>query len=224
MSTALLECIELETAPNPSASVIWMHGLGADGNDFVPAVRELRLPASLPIRFVFPNAPVRPVTLNNGMRMRAWYDFTNADFNSRADMVGVKQSQQQIAALVARERERGSASKRIVLAGFSQGGAIALYAGVREPERLGGIIALSTYLIGADSLSTEGASANRDVPIFMAHGSADPMVRIAWAETSRHALVTAGYNVEWRTYPMQHSVCMEEIDAVSAWLQRVLTA
>jgi phospholipase/carboxylesterase len=222
MASDLLECVVRDTGPQPTATVIWLHGLGADGNDFVPVVPELALPASLPVRFVFPHAPVRPVTINNGFPMRAWYDFTNADFSSRADLAGVKQSQQQVAALVARERHRGIAAARIVIAGFSQGGAIALYAGLREPERLGGIVALSTYLIAGDALAAEGTAANRDVPIFMAHGTADPMVRFEWGRDSWQALVRAGYAVDWHTYPLQHSVCMEEIVAVSAWLQRVL--
>ena len=222
MSVELLPSIELETAPKPTASVIWLHGLGADGNDFVPAVRELALPSSLPIRFVFPHAPVRPVTINNGFRMRAWYDIAGADLNSRADLAGVKQSQVQVEALIAREVGRGIPSSRIVVAGFSQGGAVALYTGLRHAERLAGIIALSAYLIGADALAIEAASANRDVPIFMAHGTADPIVRFDWGNASWHALVKAGYSVEWHSYGMEHSVCMEEIEAVSAWLQRIL--
>lgn len=222
MSVELLESIELETRPTPTASVIWMHGLGADGNDFVPVVRELALPPSLPIRFVFPHAPVRPVTINNGFRMRAWYDIVAADFNSRTDLAGVRASQLQVEALIAREVARGIPASRIVVAGFSQGGAVALYTGLRHAERLAGIIALSTYLVGADKLATEAASANRAAPIFMAHGTADPIVRFEWGNASRDALVNAGYNVDWHTYGMEHSVCMEEINAVSAWLQRVL--
>ncbi len=222
MAVELLESIELETGPTPTASVIWMHGLGADGNDFVPVVRELALPPSLPIRFVFPHAPVRPVTINNGFRMRAWYDIVAADFNSRTDVAGVRASQLQVEALIAREVARGIRSSRIVVAGFSQGGAVALYTGLRHTERLAGIIALSTYLVGADKLATEAASANRAAPIFMAHGTADPIVRFDWGNASRDALVKSGYNVDWHTYGMEHSVCMEEINAVSAWLQRVL--
>jgi phospholipase/carboxylesterase len=222
MSVELLPSIELETELKPTASVIWLHGLGADGNDFVPVVRELALPASLPIRFVFPHAPVRPVTINNGFKMRAWYDIAGADLNNRADLAGVKQSQLQVEALIAREVGRNIPASRIVVAGFSQGGAIALYTGLRHAERLAGIIALSAYLIGADALTFEAASINRDVPIFMGHGTADPMVRFDWGNASRHALVNAGYKVEWHTYGMEHSVCIEEIAAVSAWLQRVL--
>ena len=222
MPVELLPAIELETAPQPAASVIWLHGLGADGNDFVPVVRELKLPRDMAIRFVFPHAPVRPVTINNGVKMRAWYDITAADLNNRADLAGVKQSQLQVEALIAREVERGIRSARIVLAGFSQGGAVALYTGLRHAQRLAGIMALSTYLIGADALAIEAASVNRGVPIFMAHGTADPIVRFDWGNASRRALIEAGYGVDWQTYGIEHSVCMEEIDAVSAWLQRVL--
>ncbi len=224
MPVDLLPAIELETAPQPSASVIWLHGLGADGNDFVPVVRELGLPPDLAVRFVFPHAPVRPVTINNGFKMRAWYDIAAADLNNRADLAGVKQSQLQVEALIAREVQRGIRQARIVLAGFSQGGAVALYTGLRHAERLAGIMALSTYLIGADALAIEAASINRGVPIFMAHGTADPIVRFDWGNASHRALVQAGYAVDWHTYGMEHSVCMEEIEAISAWLQRVLRA
>ena len=223
MSAELLPCVEVETAPEPGASVIWLHGLGADGNDFVPIVPELRLPASLAVRFVFPHAPVRPVTINNGMRMRAWYDIAAADLSNRADLAGVRQSQSLLEALIGRETARGMPSARIVLAGFSQGGAIALYTGVRHAERLAGIVALSTYLVSADTLGTEAGPANRALPIFMAHGTADPIVRYAWGEASRRALQAAGYRVDWHSYPMEHSVCLEEIVALGAWLVRVLS-
>ena len=222
MSAELLPCVELETGADPTASIIWLHGLGADGNDFVPIVPELRLPAALPLRFVFPHAPVRPVTINNGVRMRAWYDISAADLNNRADLTGVQQSQRQLEALIEREVTRGIAAARIVLAGFSQGGAIALYTGVRHAQRLAGIIALSTYLVAADKLPVDAASVNRSLPVFMGHGSADPIVRFEWGDASRRALEAAGYRVEWHAYRMEHSVCLEEIQAVSAWLQRVL--
>jgi phospholipase/carboxylesterase len=218
----LLPSIELETAPGPSASVIWLHGLGADGNDFVPIVTELRLPPAAAVRFVFPHAPVRPVTINNGMRMRAWYDIAAADLNNRADIAGVRQSQGEVEALIAREESRGVPAKRIVLAGFSQGGAIALYAGLRHAERLAGILALSTYLVQADKLPAEAAAANRDVPIFMAHGSADPVVRFEWGLASRRALEANGNPVEWHEYPVEHSVCLEEVRSIGLWLARVL--
>ena len=220
MSTELLPSIEIETAPNPDASVIWLHGLGADGNDFVPIVPELGLAPAPAVRFVFPHAPVRPVTINNGMRMRAWYDISAADLQNRADLAGVRQSQALVEALIERERSRGVASARIVLAGFSQGGAIALYTGLRHAQRLGGVIALSTYLVAADKLASEASAANRGLPIFMGHGTADPIVRYQWGEASRRTLEAAGYPVEWHGYPMPHSVCMEEIVALGAWLRR----
>jgi len=223
MPAEVLPSIELETAPNPTASVIWLHGLGADGNDFVPIVPELELPASLRVRFVFPHAPVRAVTINNGMRMRAWYDIAAADLTNRADLAGVRESQGQLQALIERENARGMPSERIVLAGFSQGGAIALYTGLRHGERLAGIVALSTYLIAPDKLALEASAANRSVPIFMAHGTADPVVRFQWGEASRRMLETAGYAVEWHSYRMEHSVCLEEVRAIGAWLTRVLS-
>jgi phospholipase/carboxylesterase len=218
----LLPCVELETGAGPDASVVWLHGLGADGNDFVPIVEEMRLPADRPIRFVFPHAPVRPVTINNGFPMRAWYDIYAADLANRADVIGVTQSQGHVEALIARERARGIAAERIVVAGFSQGGAIALHTGVRHAERLAGIVALSTYLPMAERLAADAVAANRSVPIFMAHGTMDPVIRPEWGEASRRALVAAGYAVEWHTYPMPHSVVLEEIAAIRAFLMRVL--
>ena len=218
----LLPAIELETAPGPTASVIWLHGLGADGNDFVPIVPELGLPPAPALRFIFPHAPVRAVTINNGMRMRAWYDIAAADLNNRADIAGVRQSAEQVEALIAREKARGIAAARIVVAGFSQGGAIALYAGLRHAERLAGILALSTYLVQADRLPAEASAANRDVPIFMAHGTADPVVRFEWGVASRRALEANGNPVEWHQYPIEHSLCLEEVRAIGAWLARVL--
>jgi len=224
MTPSLLSSIELETAPNPSASIIWLHGLGADGNDFVPVVPELKLSPALAVRFLFPNAPVRKVTINNGVAMRAWYDITAADLSSRADIAGVRQSQAGIEALIARENSRGIAASRIVLAGFSQGGVIALHTAVRHQERLAGVIALSTYLVLADKLADEAAAANRDAPIFMAHGTADPVVRFEWGDASRRTLVASGYRVDWHTYRMEHSVCMEEIVAIGAWIGKTLHA
>lgn len=216
----LLTSVELQTAPDPLASVIWLHGLGADGGDFVPIIPELGLPRAL--RFVFPHAPVRAVTINNGMRMRAWYDIAATDLNNRADIAGVRQSQDEVEALIARERARGIPAGRIVLAGFSQGGAIALYTGLRHAERLAGILALSAYLIQADRLAVDAAAANRDVPIFMAHGTADQVVRYEWGVTSRRALEANGHKVEWREYPMEHSLCLEEVRAIGAWLAKIL--
>jgi phospholipase/carboxylesterase len=217
----LLDAIELETAPNPATSVIWLHGLGADGNDFVPIVEELELPAA-PIRFVFPHAPLQPVTINNGMVMRAWYDILGADLARREDERGVRASQGLVEALIAREKARGIAARRILLAGFSQGGAIALQTGLRHPERLAGIMALSTYVPIAESLAAEAHAANRDVPIFMAHGLYDPIVPVAAARRSRALLERLGYAVEWHEYPMPHSVAREELDDIGAWLARAL--
>lgn len=223
MSAELLPCVELETGPNPTASVIWLHGLGADGNDFVPIVPELALPQSMPTRFVFPHAPIRSVTINSGMRMRAWYDIAAADLNSRADLVGVRQSRSQLEELIEREGARGMRSERIVVAGFSQGGAVALYTGLRHEDRLAGIMALSTYLIAPDRLGAESAAASRAVPIFMAHGTADPVVRFEWGERSKRMLEEASYSVEWHSYRMEHSLCLEEVHAIGTWLKRVLS-
>ena len=215
-----LDAIEIETAKNPSASIIWLHGLGADGNDFASIVPALQLPKAA-IRFVFPHAPVQPVTINGGMRMRAWYDIADGAIR-REDESGVRASQHLIEALIAREKERGTAARRLVLAGFSQGGAIALQTGLRHPERIAGIMALSSYLPIADQFPAEASVANRDVPVFMAHGSHDPIVPLARAEQSRELLQSLGYTVEWREYPMPHSVCPEEVSDISAWLRKVL--
>jgi phospholipase/carboxylesterase len=214
--------IEIETAANPDAAVLWLHGLGDDGRGWSEIVRSLPLPPGAAIRFVFPHAPVMPVAINNGMEMRAWYDIKAANLNERADLPGVKRSQAILEELIAREKARGIAARRIVVAGFSQGGAIALYAGLRHAERLAGIVALSTYLIGGDALAGEGAAANRDVPILMAHGFYDPVVQLAWAQGSRAALEAAGYAVEWHAYPMEHSATLEEVADIGAFLARVL--
>jgi phospholipase/carboxylesterase len=219
---ALLPAIELQTAARPDASVIWLHGLGADGSDFVPLVDALPLPAGLGVRFVFPHAPVRPVTINAGLRMRAWYDIVAADFTARVDLAGLRESQRQLDALVARECQRGIVPECIVVAGFSQGGAVALHAGLRYPDRLAAVIALSTYLADPESLAAEASAANRRVPMFMAHGSEDPLVRVEWGEASRRLLEARGYPVEWHTYPMPHAVVPEEIAAIGAFLGRVL--
>ncbi len=217
-----LDAIEIETGKNPSASVIWMHGLGADGNDFVPVVPELGLQKTA-VRFVFPHAPIRPVTINAGMRMRAWYDVSDSAIR-REDEQGVRASQILIEALMEGEMKRGTQPRRLVLAGFSQGGAIALHTGLRHPERLAGIMALSTYVPIAEKLAAEASAANRDVPIFMAHGSYDPLIQLARAEHSRDLLRGLGYAVDWREYPMPHSVCAEELRDIGAWLRQVLGA
>ena len=219
----LPQSIELATGSDPGGSVIWLHGLGADGWDFVPIVRELPLPEDLPLRFVFPHAPMRPVTINNGYTMRAWYDIAQADMGRAPDERGIRESQAAVEALVAREKSRGIAASRIVLAGFSQGGAIALQAGLRHAERLGGIVALSTYLPLAESLDAEAASANKTVPIFMAHGSEDPVIPIALADDSRRKLQLRGYPVEWLTYPMPHSMCAEEVEALGDFFAKIYT-
>jgi len=202
MTAPLLPAIEIETAPNPDAAIIWMHGLGDDGRGWSEVVPSLGLPRHLAIRFLFPHAPVMPVTINNGMQMRAWYDIRQANLNDRADIDGVRRSQDFVNALLAREAQRGIAPRRTLLAGFSQGGAIALYAGLRFGQRLAGIVALSTYVIATNRLAAEASAANRDVPIFMAHGTHDPVVQFAWAERSREALQASGWNVEWHAYPM----------------------
>jgi phospholipase/carboxylesterase len=214
----LLSHIELATGADPVGTVIWMHGLGADGWDFVPIVRELDLPEDLALRFIFPNAPVRPVTINNGYAMRAWYDIAMADIGRLPDEAGIRQSQAQVEAFLAREKSRGIAAGRIVLAGFSQGGAIALHTALRHTEPLAGILALSTYLPLAETLDRESADANDRVPVFMAHGTQDPVVPISLAESSRAALAARGLAPEWHAYPMPHSVCAEEVAAISKWL------
>jgi len=223
MTESLLEAIEIETGPNPKAAVIWMHGLGDDGRGWSEVVPALGLPRDLAIRFIFPHAPVMPVTINNGMRMRAWYDIRQANLSERADLDGVHSSRRHLEALLAREAARGVTAGRTVLAGFSQGGAIALYAGLRFKERLAGILALSTYLIAGDRLDTEASAANRDVPIFMAHGTLDPVVQLAWAERSRDTLVRGGWPLEWHVYPIEHSAVIEEIVAAGAFLTKVLS-
>jgi len=224
MDEELLEAIEIETARDPDATVIWMHGLGDDGRGWSEVVPALQLPAAVRARFLFPHAPVMPVSINQGLRMRAWYDVRAANITERADVDGVRRSQRQVEALMEREAARGIAPARTVLAGFSQGGAVALYAGLRHPQRLAGIVALSTYLIGAERLAAEASSANRDVPIFMAHGTRDPVVQYAWGESSRRALEAAGFPVEWHSYPMEHSAVLEEIAAAGQFIARVLGA
>jgi len=220
----LLQTVEIETAIKPRASVIWMHGLGADGHDFEPIVPELDVPDTLGIRFVFPHAPMRPVTINAGYVMRAWYDVRDDRGERREDAEGVRDSQAKIEALIVRERARGVAAPRIVLAGFSQGGVLALHTGLRHAERLAGILALSCFLALPDTLAAEASAANRDVPIFMVHGTRDPLIPLARSRRSRDALQALGYGVEWHEYPMAHAVCPEEIADVAAWLGKVLGA
>jgi phospholipase/carboxylesterase len=221
-----LECVEVATGPTPAATVIWMHGLGADGYDFVPLVKELDLNtlAGLGggVRFIFPHAPMRPVTINGGMVMRAWYDIKMMDLVRQEDQAGLRQSQAECEALIAREVARGMPVRRIVLAGFSQGGAVALQTGLRHPARLAGLMVLSSYLPLAAQVAGEAAAANRDVPVFMAHGTRDPVVVLDRAQTSKTQLEGLGYKIEWHQYPMEHSLHPEEIDDIRDWLGRVL--
>jgi phospholipase/carboxylesterase len=219
LSAETLETIEIETAPDPLASIIWLHGLGADGNDFAPLADQIALPVA--VRYIFPHAPMMPVSINNGYVMRAWYDISDADIR-REDETGVRASQHSVADLLAREKSRGVGASHIVLAGFSQGGAVALHTGLRHGERLAGIMALSTYVPLADKLTSEANPANHDVPIFMAHGTADPMIAFARAQASRDLLLQQAYVVEWHEYRMQHSVCPQEIADIGVWLRRVL--
>lgn len=222
MKPELLDALEIESAPNPTHAVIWLHGLGADGNDFAPIVPELKLNDAPAIRFVFPHAPIQPVTINGGMAMRAWYDIRNADLAQREDAQGILQSQEAVRALIQRENERGVATGNIVLAGFSQGCAITLHAGLRHPEKLAGLVALSGYLPMPGSLQQERSPANQDTPIFMAHGAQDPVVPLQRAQESCSLLQELGYSVSWKTYPMPHSVCLEEINNIAAFLKQVL--
>ena len=216
----LLPAIEIEPEPDARSSVIWLHGLGADGNDFVPVVEQLRLP--VPVRFIFPHAPLQPVTINGGYVMRAWYDIGYQDLTLKEDEKGVRESQEAVERLIAREVERGVPAGRIILAGFSQGGAIALQTGLRHPSRLAGILALSTYLPLPDRIEPELSPANRDVPIFMAHGVDDPIVPLKLAGASCSRLLTLGYPVEWHEYDMPHSVNLEELGHIAKWIGKVL--
>jgi len=216
-----LEAIEIETGARPVASVIVMHGLGADGNDFVPVVPELGLPPGLPVRFVFPHAPTRPVTINAGMIMRAWYDVLELG-GGREDEAGFRASQAIIEGLILKEKAHGITAGRIVLAGFSQGGAMALQTGLRHAERLAGLVVLSAYLPLASTVPGEAHPANRDVPIFMGHGLYDDLIPVARARASRDLLVKQGFRVAWHEYPMPHSVCAEEIRDLGHWLRETL--
>jgi phospholipase/carboxylesterase len=219
---AALECIEIETAPNPAACVIVLHGLGADGNDFVPFAQELDLAAVGPVRFVFPHAPVMPVTVNNGFRMRAWYDILGRELVQREDEAGLRRSVAAVEELLATQKQRGMPAGRTVLAGFSQGCAMALLTGVRHRERLAGIVGMSGYLPLASTTAAERSDANARTPIFMGHGEHDEIVIVERGRASRDALAALGFPVEWHEYPMAHSVCMEEIADLNGWLVRAL--
>ncbi len=220
--TTLLPHIETTTGTDPDAAVIWLHGLGADGNDFAAIVPELDLSGCPPIRFIFPHAPSMPVTINGGYVMPAWYDILGSETQKREDEAGIRRSALAIEALIAREVERGIRPERIVLAGFSQGCAVSLHTGLRHVDRLAGIMALSGYLPLATTLAQEASEANRQIPIFMAHGTADPMIVLARAEASRDALLALDYKVQWHSYPMQHSLHPREIQDIARFLQSVL--
>ncbi len=218
----LLDAIEVATGPTPRASVIWLHGLGADGHDFEPVVGQLVDAHERAVRFIFPHAPLRAVTVNGGYTMRAWYDIAALGAHAQEDLAGLRSARGQIEALIHRELERGVAHEHIALAGFSQGGALALYTGTRFAHRLAGIVGLSCYLPAADRLPQEHSEASLATPIFMAHGQHDPLVLPDYGELSRRALVRGGYSVEWHLYPMPHTVSPEEIAALAAWLRGVL--
>lgn len=218
----MLDSIILDSPSTATACVIWMHGLGADGNDFVPIVRELGLPKNHGVRFVFPNAPKMPVTINGGYVMRAWYDIVGVELDKRADEDGVRRSQEEINEIIAEQRADGIASDRMVLAGFSQGGVIALQTALRHPEKFAGVLALSTYLACADTLGSEGTVANHKTPIFYGHGSADAVIPMALAKQSRAKLENHGHSVRWHEYAMAHSVCAEEIEDIAKFLKKML--
>ena len=222
MSAELLPCVEIEPEGTARASIIWLHGLGADGNDFVPIVPELGLSPELGVRFVFPHVPKIPVTINQGFVMPAWYDILGMDFDRRHDEVGIRRSTEHVERLIARENERGVPSDHIALVGFSQGGAIALHAGLRHRESLAGIVALSAYLVLGEELAEERSAANDKTPIFQAHGSFDPMVAMERGVDARERLLALGYELEWHDYPMQHQVCIEEIRLIGEWLRERL--
>jgi phospholipase/carboxylesterase len=222
--TSLLPAVELETGPSPTHAVLWLHGLGADGHDFVPIMDELALPSTLSIRFVFPHAPMRPVSINRGMVMRAWHDYDMIDPNVgvQENLESLRSSQRAIEALIDREMERGIKPENIVLAGFSQGGALALHTGLRYPAALAGILALSCYLPAPKTLAAEAHRDNLTTPVFMAHGQSDNVVPLMLAAASKRQLLESGYLVDWHEYPMAHTVCREEIDDISNWLNHVM--
>lgn len=220
MSENSLPYVEVNPSSTPRATVIWLHGLGDSGNGFAPIVPELKLPEELAIRFVFPHAPMRSVTINNGMSMRAWYDITSMDFNNRADSKGVHESAALVEQLIDDEIAMGVPAQRIVLAGFSQGGVIALHLGTRINKKLAGIMSLSSYMAESETLSSQAHEANRQTPIFVAHGQQDDVVPLFLGNTAYKVLEQNGYPVEWREYVMQHNVCVQELNDISAWLQQ----
>lgn len=222
MSQTLLPAVVVEPEAKAKASIIWLHGLGADGYDFEGIVPQLKTHANLPIRFIFPHAPLRPITLNGGYVMRGWYDIQGLDGNAPEDLPGIQASSNAIAAWIEHEHSQGIAYDKIILAGFSQGGAIALYCGLRYPQRLGGIMALSTYLPLAKTLAQEAAPVQSDIPIFFAHGTEDNIVMLPWAEQSQAYLKHLGYQLAWHTYPMPHSVCPAEVRDIAVWLNDII--
>ncbi len=213
-----LECAVRETGPAPQYAVIWLHGLGADGHDFEPIVPHLSVGSAQSVRFVFPHAPVRPVTVNGGMAMRAWYDILGLEIDRNQDRAGIMASVAATDRLIDEQLELGIAPERLVLAGFSQGGAIALRCGLARRERLGGVMALSTYLLESDTLEDWAGESAREVPVFMGHGTQDPIVPVGLGQSSASRLDEAGFQVEWHTWPMPHAVCAEEIAAIDQWL------
>ena len=219
---SLLSCIEIEPKSTAMASVIWLHGLGATADDFVPIIRRLKIPESVGVRFVFPQAPTLPVTLNQGYIMPAWYDIYSLELHSKQDEQGIRKAEVNIAQLISREVERGIATDKIILMGFSQGGAMALHTALRFPQRLAGVMALSSYLPIAEFLVNEKNSANQELPVFIAHGTRDKVLPIIASELTREYLTAQNYPVDYHVYEMAHEVCMEEIVDISAWLQRVL--
>ena len=216
----VLDAVEITTGEEPTAAVIWLHGLGADGHDFEPLVPWLNWPGAPSIRYVFPHAPVRSVTINGGMQMRAWYDILAFDVDRDQDEEGIADSISQATALVRREQERGIDASRILMAGFSQGGAIAMQCALRYPEKLAGLVALSTYMLQEHRLESELSEANRGIAVFYGHGSSDPIVPVRLGQKAVSKLEELGYPVERRTYPMKHSVCPEEIQHMAAWMQK----
>ncbi len=218
----MLPAIEIETGANPTFALIWLHGLGADGNDFVPIINELEVASQTSIRFIFPHAPERPVSINSGYKMRAWYDIYHPDFNNYQDEAGILDSKNVIDALIERQLQLGIASQHIVLAGFSQGGAMALHVGLHQANRLGGIMALSSYLPFAEPLSSKATAVNASIPIFMAHGTYDTVIPLSLAIASKEKLVAAHFSVDWHEYPIAHTVSQQEIIDINHWLQRIL--
>ncbi len=219
MTQQLLPCVEINPSATPDACVIWLHGLGDSGHGFAPIVPELKLPKTMAVKFLFPHAPERPITINGGMRMRAWYDIKTLDFESRADLDGVKTSAAQVERLIEAQIDSGIPAHRIILAGFSQGGVIALHLAPRFAHKLAGVLALSTYMCEPSLLQSEANDMNRDTPIMMAHGEQDEVVPVFMGNAAFKTLSECGFNATWQTYQMQHNVCMQELNDISAWLQ-----